>query len=650
MCRLFALSILFVAVDLSGPARGAAAWGPEGIPICSECDASGVLMLPDGAVGAFVAWQRFGGDISLQRVTAGGEIAPGWPADGVAVCAAPEYQALSSIAADGFGGVLVAWDDGRHTGMGGTTGRDIYVQRIQGDGTLAPGWTVDGVPATRAPGRQIEPFIIPDGGGGVFVTWYDETVFDIYAQHLSANGQPAAGWPPNGLPICLDPAPQGAPRIIPDDSGGAIIAWGDLRDGPLSIYGQRMLSDGSIAPGWPTDGARFAFDRGMSQLLADGAGGAFLACGTSGPVSDDDYFLLRITGSGTLAPGWPAGGAVVCQAPDRRGGLRMVPDRTGGVLLAWQDTRDFWEDETLLQRMRGDGSRFPGWPLDGLRVTNNDYFDLVPDLAPDGLGGAYLSWDRYLGPEVQDQIALQHITGSAGVFAGWPVDGRLVPSEYVSFSPRMTEDGMGGAIVAWIRSENGMNNLRALRLAPDGPVAVALSLVSAEAEPGRVRLTWVVAGMTGFKAAVERRTEGGEWERLGEVTADGTGRLSFEDHEVVAGRRYGYRLAYVDEGTERHTGETWVTVPRLELALRGFQPNPSVGRPTVALVLAEAGPATLEAYDVAGRRVASREVGSLGAGRHEVLLAGAERLAAGVYALRLTQGGQVRTARGVVAR
>jgi hypothetical protein len=58
--------------------------------------------------------------------------------------------------------------------------------------------------------------------------------------------------------------------------------------------------------------------------------------------------------------------------------------------------------------------------------------------------------------------------------------------------------------------------------------------------------------------------------------------------------------------------------------------------------------AMLEIVDVAGRRAATREVGSLGAGRHTVDL-GAERgLPAGVYFLRLTQGTHRATARVTV--
>lgn len=66
------------------------------------------------------------------------------------------------------------------------------------------------------------------------------------------------------------------------------------------------------------------------------------------------------------------------------------------------------------------------------------------------------------------------------------------------------------------------------------------------------------------------------------------------------------------------------------------------------LTLPDSGPASLQLVDIRGRLVATREVGSLGAGRHVVDLAAGLKLRAGVYLVRLTQGGLQRTTRAVV--
>jgi hypothetical protein len=83
-------------------------------------------------------------------------------------------------------------------------------------------------------------------------------------------------------------------------------------------------------------------------------------------------------------------------------------------------------------------------------------------------------------------------------------------------------------------------------------------------------------------------------------------------------------------------------------ALPGASPNPSKGALTVEFSLPNSKHATLALYDVAGRRVASREVGSLGAGRHTVTLT--ERLRAGMYIIQLSQDGRSLTSRAAVVR
>ena len=96
-------------------------------------------------------------------------------------------------------------------------------------------------------------------------------------------------------------------------------------------------------------------------------------------------------------------------------------------------------------------------------------------------------------------------------------------------------------------------------------------------------------------------------------------------------------------------GSVAVPVATFEFALQGVRPNPSPrGRLSVEFVLPSAAPALLELFDVGGRRLARREVGSLGAGRHAVDLSQGLRIRAGRYVIRLSQAGRVKTAGAVV--
>ena len=156
-------------------------------------------------------------------------------------------------------------------------------------------------------------------------------------------------------------------------------------------------------------------------------------------------------------------------------------------------------------------------------------------------------------------------------------------------------------------------------------------------------------------ATVYRSFVGGEWTRIGEVTVDGTGYLRYTDPIDATATRVGYRLGIVDAGVEGFYGETWVDLPRARslarIRARSRAPESHAGRcADGALHAAECGAASLELLDVAGRRIAAHEVGSLGAGPHTLDLGQDTRLAPGLYLVRLTQGANTRVTRVAVLR
>jgi hypothetical protein len=631
-------------------------WPQTGRVLCTACDPRNPDVIPDAAGGAFVLWidARNGpdgtnDDLYVQRVTASGDLANGWLPGGQPVCVDPseQYPSYRSLGPDGSGGALTAWTDFRNSD---TSGPDIYAQRILADGAVAPGWPVNGAAVNTTVGYQTDPFVLGDGTGGAFITWSDYGTQDIYLQHLTVAGVPAPGWPVDGIPVCTDTSYQCCPQLAPDGQGGVFIVWADTRGAPADsigqVYGQHVSGAGVLDSGWPANGMHLVSDRGLVGLVSDDAGGGYISCGTS----DFRFYLVRFTGAGTTAPGWPAGGALVCAASEDRAGLRLVGDGVGGALLAWSDHRDFYDDDIFALRMQPDGTRAPGWPADGLRVTDNTGLDDFVDITSDGSGGLYLAWEQYY-TVTGDYVVVQHLLADGSVAPGWPAGGLAMPNDAQTRSARITSDGAGGAIATWEWlgpiNEGG---IRAMRFATDGPVPVLVSLVSTEVESNRVRLTWYVPDGSSFAATVERRTETGEWSALGTIRPDGSGKLSYEDRSVAPGTLYGYRLSYPDGASMAYPAETWVSVPALRLALRGFTPNPSMGDPLVAFSLASAEPAVLELYDVTGRLALRREIGSLGAGAHTLRLEGADRLPAGVYTVRVWQGAQSASARAVVVR
>jgi len=167
------------------------------------------------------------------------------------------------------------------------------------------------------------------------------------------------------------------------------------------------------------------------------------------------------------------------------------------------------------------------------------------------------------------------------------------------------------------------------------------ALFQALVERNHVRLAWWSADRSGAVADIERRSMSGAWEPRATVAVSGDGFVRFEDEAVEPGMRYAYRAGIAGTWSE----EAWVDVPAASLA---FSCDGLVFRGALAVgfTLPSAAPARLEAFDVAGRRVATREIG--GAGDHVLELAPSGALRRGVYFLRLSQGGARVTTRAVV--
>ena len=86
------------------------------------------------------------------------------------------------------------------------------------------------------------------------------------------------------------------------------------------------------------------------------------------------------------------------------------------------------------------------------------------------------------------------------------------------------------------------------------------------------------------------------------------------------------------------------------LMLSGVRPNPSRSEFSVVFTLSDASPARIELIDLAGRRILTRDLTGLGEGSHVVGLPETRTLPAGIYLVRLSQGGRAVTRRAAVVR
>jgi len=466
----------------------------------------------------------------------------------------------------------------------------LYAQRISGAG--APLW-----PQEAGAGVQLNPVgttlatgvdALSDGAGGGFFAWADGREPgdpDVYVQHLDATGALAPGWPAGGVRVCGAAGDQSAPHLARAGAGGVIVVWRDDRSGNSRLFGNAVLAGGTLAAGIPADGRQLPstdlYDTFIA-LAADGQGGCFVAREGPGGISH----LVRLDGALLPGAGWPGEGIA----------LNALAAPSGSV-----------------------------------------------GLAPDGLGGTFVCFRNGFGSAVPQGLYAQHVAADGGTAEGWAPGGyRLSGTGQEAAIVRSDV----GAIVAWNDGRSAYRGVYAQRLVADGPVATQLALASAEASGSRVSLRWYSADGPALSATIERNAGGAGWAFLAGITADGSGFLEYEDAAVAPGTRYGYRVVWRDGAVMRTGGEAWITVPRdLALALEAPSPNPSRAAVTLAVTLPAARGARLDVFDLAGRRVAGRDLSGLGAGRHLVTLPEAASLAPGLYVVQLVQAGAARRVR-----
>jgi hypothetical protein len=121
------------------------------------------------------------------------------------------------------------------------------------------------------------------------------------------------------------------------------------------------------------------------------------------------------------------------------------------------------------------------------------------------------------------------------------------------------------------------------------------------------------------------------------------------DHDEREDGDHNGDRADASERERPHEVEDLGTTRQSGFAVLGTMPSPSNGTIAIRFTLPSSGDVRVEMLDVAGRRVATRDMGMLGAGEH-VAVAGDADLPPGVYLVRLTWAAWTLSSRVVVAR
>jgi hypothetical protein len=685
-------------------------WAAGGGAVCTAAGhQSSLQAVADGSGGVFIAWQdeRDGDwDVYAQHVTGDGPIAAGWPANGRAVASSATPEHMPRIVADGSGGVLIAWTHGI-----ATAARDIRALRVLANGSLDPAWPSGGLAVCAAVQDQFLNGAAPDGAGGMLLAWLDLRVggvfgdtLSVFAHRVQGNGTLASGWPVDGREVrrevggSLDEIP-----LVPDGSGGAFVAWVDPRvNGFDQAYAHHVTSNGAVDPRWTANG-RKVFPSALASFytyaIPDGSGGmivgATIASGP-GPYYEYDLHAQRIDAAGVLDPNWGDGVVVSNAAAAQFMRATFPSDGAGGAILVWEDQRAFSYPagaRVYAQRVDADGRLGPLAPtITGVQDVPGDqgggvhvFWDPSPgDVAPYRVIRSYTVWRRLTEAAASARLA----SGAARLLgAGMAAEAHGVRAirtgaattwwEFVDEVPALglqvyvctaptDEDAVAGDTPWCWFFVDAADSARWYASAIDSGYSVD-NLAPHFPAPcfgwyadGSTRLQWPPNAEPDFAVYRLYRLATLD-DPIGPETQIAT--LTDTGYVDSPGGSYYYAINSVD--VHGNSSPNGLIVPfgtaglppgdlPRSVALLPVRPNPARGPATLQFALPAVGHATLAIYDAAGRRVRTLACGVRPAGMHRLEWnlgdEGGAPVAPGLYFARLEAGAEVRLRRFAVVR
>jgi hypothetical protein len=582
------------------PSVAFAEWLPNGNSVTPS--GSAPVVCADGSEGAFVSWNQSPAS-AITRFAGSGDVAEKWPAGGSPARANDlhPYDDYPVLVPDDEGGAFVVLGvvDDCVAGCN-VQPRAVYVQRITADGSVAAGWPPRGIRATSTwmPGRRdrwLRQCAVPDGHGGVIVAWQYLEAWSgpvtgpVFVQRIGPDGSRV--WGESGVTVCDTTGFRSHPDVAPDGRGGAFVFWCERRSTALAghLYGQHVNAAGT--PLWARHGA----------LLSEPFEPRY-------DVWGNRWFVARPVAAAAPAPEVERG------------------PRSSESVVAWGGTSP--SGVRLHVAMIRDGGRDACIETAHVATTAGEPFDVR--LVPLQDGGAIVGW-LHARQDSTVEVRAQRLT-SAGRH-GW-VDGGVSLCDLPGLRDRlaMSGDGHHGAYAVWTDSRPE-GALFATRLTGEGapargwPANGAMLGAAPSPASGSRRIGALEIAAVGRGDAVVVWQD--RWDGPSPPTRNGEILATRLERDGPAAR----------VSLRRSTG--WVpgaADAAHDVSIRGLGPSAAHRGGVVRLTLADATPARLDLFDVAGRRLWTREIGSLGPGDHELRLGGEHVLPAGVYFARLSQG------------
>lgn len=229
---------------------------------------------------------------------------------------------------------------------------------------------------------------------------------------------------------------------------------------------------------------------------------------------------------------WDPDGNLVSAEFDAQFDPRIAPDGAGGAVLSWSDNRAGNQD-VYAQHFNSSGTML--WTTNGVAVCTQASRQGGAAVVSSG-GGAIIAWTDQRNGGGRYDIYAQKIA-AAGVPA-WAPDGiALSTAPLDQGAPVMVSDGADGAILAWIDSRNGNLDVYAHRVSLSGTVVWPSNGVPVAITPDtQTDVRIIPAGAGAIVVWRDFRDEDGELyaQRL---ASDGTPMWTADGRPVTSGAR-----------------------------------------------------------------------------------------------------------------
>jgi len=265
------------------------------------------------------------------------------------------------------------------------------------------------------------------GSNNFYLIYVDESALDLYLYKIQANGSKDPQWPSGGVPLAVNPDNYEKDPQIHITNQGVLTLWVDNRndDNEVNIYSQLFNMQGE--PQFVENGVPVAeFPQSQDQFVSKWDGRLTVAWRDFRDPIDNNYniYAQRFNiENDLLNPIWDADGVGIAVQDSAQTfvDIAIMYDR---VLAVWEDA--FYDHDIYMGMIDADGSVLG----QQISLTQHIHTQTEPKIAKIDHENAYVAWLDYISSGKEEIVGVYMQKVSTGGFT--PIAEHNVPRKAVT--------------------------------------------------------------------------------------------------------------------------------------------------------------------------------------------------------------------------